>query len=197
MDSATATPFCNGQGGMVMYMDGFRFGLAGGNQPCLNLYFAAWTLDTRGKFIGALFGVFFLAIAVEGVSKLRQWFVLTARRKTRQPTNAWNKRLVRGTVTLLHGFQAFVGYILMLATMTYSAEFLLAIVFGLGCGYMAFFRSEDDYLTPSAHVTANPCCNFMAEEAKEEGIRRSIISTDAVSSVSQSDLPQSETPNNV
>jgi len=106
-----------------------------------------------------MIAVFMLGMAVEGVSKFRQLFVRSA------PGRSLSIRTVRSTVTFLHGFQALLGYVLMLATMTYSAELLIMTVTGLATGYAVFFKYEDDL--EGTHVTTNPCCNFMLEEAKE------------------------------
>jgi hypothetical protein len=70
----------------------------------------------------------------------------------------------RNVVTVLHGVQACVGYVLMLATMTYSLEFLFSVVLGLGIGYTIFYNELDN------HVTTNPCCNFMQGEADERAV---------------------------
>lgn len=129
----------DGQGGMIMYMDGFRFSLLGKNNPCLNLYFPGWTLDTRSKFWWAMMGVVLLGIITEGVSKLRS---LSSKR-----LSGFLKRV---TITVLHGIQALVGYILMLATMTFSIELLTCVIVGLGLGFALFYDDED------AHVTTNP-----------------------------------------
>ena len=61
----------------------------------------------------------------------------------------------------MHGVQALLGYVLMLATMTYSAEILLATVVGLATGYAVFFTLDDDL--QCSHVAANPCCNYLQE----------------------------------
>lgn len=128
---------------------GFRFSLAGG-APCLNLYFPSWTLDTREKFWIAMLGIFLLSIATEGLSKTRS--LLSKRLKG---------GIKRWTITLLHGLQALVGYILMLATMTFSVELLFCVILGLGTGFAIFYDDED------SHVTTNPCCNFIQEEFNE------------------------------
>lgn len=141
------------QEGMIMYMDGFRFSLSG-NSPCLNLYFPSWTLDTRGKFWWAMVGVVLLGIVTEGISKLRS---LLSKNLTGSAK--------RWTITLLHGLQALVGYILMLATMTFSVELLACVIVGLGLGFALFYDDDD------LHVTTNPCCNFIQEEFNERASR--------------------------
>jgi hypothetical protein len=49
----------------------------------------------------------------------------------------------------------------MLATMTFSIEFLLCVIIGLVIGYVIF--AGDTY----SHVTTNPCCAFLEDEANE------------------------------
>lgn len=133
-------------------MDGFRWALKGG-QPCLNLYLTSWTLDTSGKFCLALLFVFLLAISTEAISKYRHTL---ARRRDR----------VRWMQTCLHGIHAATGYILMLATMTYAVEMLVSVILGLVVGYVIF--GGDSY----SHVTTNPCCAFLEDEAQERVPRR-------------------------
>ncbi|GAX20447.1 hypothetical protein FisN_22Hh013 [Fistulifera solaris] len=173
--NSTSVPFCqSSMGNMIMYMDGFRFSLRG-RQPCLNLLFPEWTLDTSTKFYIAMMGVFFLAVSVEGFSKLRHRVVRAARLHALQGQDA--KALwLRSSVTVLHGTQALLGYTLMLVTMTFSIELLLCVVVGLAVGYAIFFQrmgldsssDEVDSITDEArHVTSNPCCEFMSEESRE------------------------------
>lgn len=138
-------------GGAVMYMDGFRFTLAGNFETqCLNLFFPSWTLNTKGKFVAAMFGVTALAIATEGISALRL--------RLHKSMVPGTKR--KATIMAMHGFQAFMGYMIMMVTMTFSVELLLCVVLGLGIGYGIFF---DD--ATASHVTTNPCCSFMEDEA--------------------------------
>uniref|UniRef100_A0A7S2HDD7 Copper transport protein n=1 Tax=Helicotheca tamesis TaxID=374047 RepID=A0A7S2HDD7_9STRA len=152
--------FCmSGMGGMgsssgtVMYMQGFRFALASDpSTPCLNLFFSSWTLNTRGKFVAAMIAVLLLSVITEGMSAFRLQM-----RKTLKPG-----KTRKFLVVIMHGMQALLGYLIMLATMTFSIEMLLMVVTGIGIGYSAFF---DDTSVP--HVTTNPCCAFMADEAAE------------------------------
>mmetsp|Transcript_13917 Transcript_13917/g.21704 ORF Transcript_13917/g.21704 Transcript_13917/m.21704 type:complete len:327 (-) Transcript_13917:67-1047(-) len=160
-------PFCvssgshllhGGSGGMIMYMDGFRWSLAD-NSPCLNLFFPGWTLDTSGKFAGAVLGVLALAVVTEGVSKVR--YVIQRRFRQARRTSRRSPLQHRCAIASLHTLQALLGYVLMLVTMTFSLELLFTVILGLGVGYFLFF-SEDDQ-----HVTTNPCCSFMQNEADE------------------------------
>jgi len=115
-----------------------------------------------------MFGIIMLGIFVEGVSKFRHRISRSARIANRSPDQkSWNPHVLRWTITALHGSQALVGYILMLATMTFSVELLFSAIVGLSLGYAIFFQTEQHYLESSAHVTTNPCCGFMEEEAKE------------------------------
>jgi hypothetical protein len=142
----TADPFCTSpHEGMIMYMDGFRLSLAASsNNPCLNLYFPEWTLNTRSKFWCAMMGIIALGVVTEGISKVRS--MLSKRLKG---------NIKRWSITFLHGLQALVGYILMLCTMTFSVELLACVIMGLALGF-AIFYDED-----GLHVTTNPCCNFI------------------------------------
>lgn len=151
---------------MVMYMDGFRFALSKEQKPCLNLFFSSWRLDSAGKFAGAIVGVLFLAVTLEGVAKIRQIMaVATRRRKVRSHTAAaaasagddddGNDESARSCrvrfprlrfllATALHGVQALLGYVLMLAAMTFSIELLLAAAAGLALGRASFHGDESD-----------------------------------------------------
>jgi copper transporter 1 len=139
-------------------MDGFRFALAG-NQPCLNLYFPSWTLDTRFKFFVCLVSVFLLAFGTEGVSKYRH--SLSSRRMS---SGRQARRTRQIMISSLHGVQALLGYMVMLATMTFSVEILLSVVLGLSSGYYYYFAGE---IGLEGHVTTNPCCNYMQDESND------------------------------
>jgi Ctr copper transporter family len=145
-----------------------------------------------------------LAVAVEGIAKLRHVAVRAATSAHRRPLSLhrpsqsggggrnmrsgssywwhslYNRRVVlRYSIPLLHGLQAFSGYILMLVTMTYSIELLLCVVLGLTLGYYIFFvrsigssvpapgsspvlqREETVHLLQ--HVATNPCCDFLQD----------------------------------
>jgi hypothetical protein len=138
-------------------MDGFRWALKRG-QPCINLYFPGWTLNTTGKFVTAMIGVIILAILAEGISKFRHKLSKKAKLSTLTKAEARNFRL---TQTGLHGIHALTGYSLMLAAMTFALEFMVCVIMGLVIGYAIF--GGDTY----SHVTTNPCCAFLEDEANE------------------------------
>lgn len=163
--ASDASSFCTGDG-VIMFMDGFHWSLAG-QQHCLNLLFANWTLHNRFQFILALVGVFCYAVAVEYLAKLR----------IRAHTFCKIHKGFRPVIPLLHGLQALAGYSLMLITMTFSLELFLAVVGGLTVGYYLFFHVKTNTATSSVsreetqqlmqHVTTNPCCEFMESESRE------------------------------
>lgn len=165
-------------GGMIMYMDGFRFAMTG-NQPCLNLYFPSWTLDTRWKFIAALICVFSLSFATEAISKFRQNLskrrinnnnnIVAAAGREQQQHLYQARRTRQMIISGLHGVQALLGYVVMLATMTFSVEILLSVVLGLSSGYYYYFAGE---IGLEGHVTTNPCCNYMQDESDEHEQRQ-------------------------
>jgi hypothetical protein len=156
-------------------MDGFRWTLKGGSS-CINLYFPGWTLNTHGKVIAAMVGVLLLAMTTEAISKLRHKLSVKARNVATDQSE--RKKLVF-VQTLLHGVHAFVGYIVMLATMTFSLEILICVISGLTLGYLTF--GGESY----SHVSTNPCCAFLEEEANErelvqtapEGAQESVRAT--------------------
>jgi hypothetical protein len=157
------------------YMDGFRWALKRG-QPCINLYFPGWTLDTAGKFVAAMIGVIILAILTEAISKFRHNLSKQAKISTVTQAEARKFRL---TQTGLHGIHALTGYSLMLAAMTFALEFMVCVIMGLVIGYAIF--GGDTY----SHVTTNPCCAFLEDEANERILDATL--SDGTSSIAAND----------
>ena len=131
-------------------MEGFQWALKG-ESSCINLFFESWTLNTRGKFILGMLGVVLLGVGTEGISRIRHGVLNKARGC--HPEEHLKYTLLQ---TGLHGLHAFSGYILMLATMTFSCEMMLSVIIGLMLGYYAFGRATV--------ISANPCCAFLEEE---------------------------------
>jgi len=114
-----------------------------------------------------MIGVILLGVVTEGISKLRSLVhqnhstIINVVDDTNNKMENTNSSTKRWCITFFHGLQAFVGYILMLATMTFSAELFFCVIFGLVLGYAIFFTDED------LHATTNPCCNFIQDESFE------------------------------
>jgi Ctr copper transporter family len=109
---------------------GFHFSLAG-HDACLNFLFPTWTLNTRGKFYLAMLSAILMGILVQGLAQVRP--TLLRRERCADP---WVSHFL---LTLIHGVQAGLGYLLMLTAMTFSLELLACTLLGLMLGHAAFF----------------------------------------------------------
>lgn len=128
--SPTEADFCNGMA-MVMAMGGFQWSLVGKQAgDCLNYFAPRWTLNTAGKFQGAMLYSFLIGILTEGVHTFEAFL-----RPLTPP------KLRHTVLALLYGFQRFFGYIVMLIAMTYSFELLLSAICGLMVGHLLFPNS--------------------------------------------------------
>ena len=67
-DEPTDNEFC--YGGMDMLMQGFE--TTKGRNPCIILFFKAWTLDSEVKFVFACFGVAALGFLIEAIIAFRR-----------------------------------------------------------------------------------------------------------------------------
>lgn len=190
--SANDNPtFCNlmNDKGMSMYMTGFHWTLSPANTysettnlPCLNLLSPQWTLDNEFKFLLGMISVICLGLCLECVAFFKVWVVMMIK-KRRASGNEFgfdilnHVRYQRLCLSFLHGFQALIGYLLMLAAMTYSIELLLSAILGLVIGnsistnVMAKFqdttRRNDDEATADDEVgfvpASSPCCEFVED----------------------------------
>ncbi|KAJ1452897.1 hypothetical protein M885DRAFT_619504 [Pelagophyceae sp. CCMP2097] len=144
--SLGAGGFCFGEGA-DMHMDGFRSVFETHRPQCLNLLFTEWTLDTPGRFAAGAVGVAGLGLLAEALT--------LGRRKLH---GAKTGRRSRKAATLgLYCAQLVLGYFLMLAAMSYSAELFAAACLGLTLGHALFNLSD----TPQLDV--DPCCAFKGE----------------------------------
>jgi hypothetical protein len=97
-------------------------------------------------------GVILLGISTEGISRV--WHDLAKKAR-----NSATKDHLKYTLyqTGLHGLHALSGYLLMLATMTFSCKLMLSVILGLVIGYYRF--------GVATLSTANPCCAFLGDES--------------------------------
>ena len=133
--------FCRGSG-QDMHMDGFRSAFEDSTPPCINLYVADWTLSSVGKYVGGMFGAFFVGLLVECTSFVRKYV------HRRRRDMSW----ARMGLVFLHFVQSVLGYLAMFAAMTYSIELFAAVCLGATTGY-ALLHLDD---APAA--STDPCC---------------------------------------
>ncbi len=100
--------------------------------------------------IGML-GVVLLGVCAEGVSRLRH--ELSNKARGAHADEHFKYTLLQ---TGLHGLHALTGYILMLATMTFSCEMMLSVIVGLMIGYYVFGQATV--------ISSSPCCAFLEDE---------------------------------
>jgi len=123
----SSASFCTGAGSTMNHV-GFGFNLGNPDRSCVTLLFEDWVLDTEGKFVGAMFGVFFFAMLSEFVGYFHM-----------RMHNALNddKNILKPVIlSTLYVVQALIGFTLMLITMTFNVELLFAVGLGLGVGYL-------------------------------------------------------------
>ena len=129
------------------------------------LFFEQWVPRSVGALLGSCIGLFLLAIFERGVNALRSRLEVYWRLRAsvaysdrvasdkeqlnggysnfkifslrHAPPFLWQNDIPRG---ILHAGQAFLGFIFMLAVMTYQVFFIIAIVLGLGIGEIVFGR---------------------------------------------------------
>ena len=125
--------FCMNMGmSMTMYMKGFFLSTRERTLPCLSYYYRSWILTDEGKFKGAMFYAFLMALLTQGLSAVRA----VVARHVRRP-----KRVRKLLLVVVYVFQQLLGYLIMLTAMMYSIEMLLAVVLGLCCGHQLFVRA--------------------------------------------------------
>merc|ERR1712002_486429 len=137
-------------GGMQMFF------FLGGN---VTLFFKDWiTKNSIGKFLGACLGLIIVGVLYEGL-KVGRIYLLRQRYHhvsstviTNHESNGTkieetvaestfprsNRMKLHWIQTFLHVLQVFVGYMLMLAFMTYNVWICLAVLIGSGIGYFVF-----------------------------------------------------------
>ena len=148
--------FCSSMMSMSMYMDGFQWSSLVSSKPkkCLNYLVAPWVLNDGGTFQGAMVYTFLLAIIMEGAT------YMTAKLKHASFfRNNSHSRIRKLLLTLIFGMHQWLGYDVMIITMTFSPELLFSAIAGLMVGHLLFprqFTSEGIAVRYSRTTTTTP-----------------------------------------
>jgi hypothetical protein len=151
-------------------MDGFQWTLKQ-QSSCLNFYFPSWTLDSKQKFLVAMLAVIGMGVFTEAIGRLRHDVNVRARKITllaataSSGTRRRHQRYLHRLwylQTLLQGVNAFMAYVLMLATMTFSLEILGCVILGLMIGYFVF--GGDLY-----NHAGSVCCQILEDDSVGDG----------------------------
>ena len=137
-------PFCNGIPSS-MHMDGF---VLDGNaaKPCTLLFFPGWTINSRVKMAFSSLGIILLGVATE-------WCVYMRRTYSEQHQAAKATTVDKLVRSVMYGVNVFLGYMLMLAAMTYSVSIFVMVILGLTIGHGIFNANA------AVGETTDPCCS--------------------------------------
>jgi Ctr copper transporter family len=148
-----ARHFCTGAGRAVR--NGFQTSFHDGR--CVNFLFEDAVLNTRGKYIAAVFGAFALAFVHEAVR-----FVRLRAAQGNSPFSscaATSRSIVRHSATAtIYGLQMLLSFWLILLVLQFETVLFAAIVAGLIVGY-ATFACIDDYA--STHSKSSSSKGFV------------------------------------
>jgi hypothetical protein len=145
--------------GTIMFMDGFHWALFPPSDsnppPCLNLFYPSWTLHTPSRFVFAMTSVTSIGMLVEacGVWRARCLRKGRARRAAEHalvvvPGSSSSRRAAFRArrwdllAALLHASRVWLGYLLMLAVMSYAVELLLSATLGVVLGRYCFMDAD-------------------------------------------------------
>lgn len=142
----TSGEFCSKVDAVDMKMEGFKTIWADRTQTgCVVLFNSAWVLQSRSDFLLAFVMLMLGGTLSEALGFERR--MLKAR--LAKASMSSQLRIVVATAFTLH---VTIGYLLMLAAMSYEAEFLFAVAVGLGLGHFVF---NADVGVGERH---DPCC---------------------------------------
>lgn len=124
------------------------------------LLFEGWKVNTVGELIGSMIALVLMGMVYEGIKVGREMLKRKAARPVIQretynlngdgckkdapptmivsPPRQFMTSKLHMLQACLHMLQVFLGYLLMLAFMTYNAWLCLAIILGAGLGYFLF-----------------------------------------------------------
>jgi len=157
---ADEIPFC--RGGTSMVMSGFE-SVGSPNANCIILFFRPWLLNSAVKFAFGCLGVFLLGLVVEATIKLR-----------RSATNRmqFKSRFIKNFVVVsLFAVNVALGYMCMLAAMTFNVELFISTVMGLAIGHLLLGNSNEP-----VRETADPCC-VTSEAANNQIVVTSLVNS--------------------
>ena len=149
----TSSPFCKTSASGLGYVMGSYFMTSWGDDEgafCSLLWFKPWTLDTLAKYVVAIFGVFFLAMATVLIPTLPI-----------PKNNTLENRLLR---TLIYGVTKFGAYMIMLVTMMYETYLMLAVILGLMAGYFVLIS----YIHPVSLCEEKECSSLNRSVSKND-----------------------------
>lgn len=161
-NATSGAPFCAGSG-MSMMMTGFVWSPTGSN-PCVNLLFEEWTIDSSWKLALSLIGIVGLGLLNGLLVRTRRnarssWFASSRRKKFDDDDSAslggatLETARAQAAMFVVIALQLFVAYMLMLVVMTYVGVFVMASVIGVTIGHMLFSMSADVF-----SIELEPCC---------------------------------------
>ena len=134
--NSSANGFCVGDG-TTMFMSGFvsyATATSDDEPECVKLWFDSWVLDNRSKYVISCVGIFLVSMLMQAVPLLRKYL----KHKVR------DARKRNFLTVLLFGIDSTVAYLIMLVTMTYSAELFSMVIAGLTVGFIIFHIHNPD-----------------------------------------------------
>ena len=139
--------YCYGSG-TTMVMEGMTSILFSkrGETPCINLIFTSLTLNNSFKF-------FIGCLLVLIVSILSQYITLYRLKLSNEIDNG--NKMSYWIKILLYFIQMFIGYLIMLITMTYSLELFLMVIIGLTIGFALFNLKFPQLVNNGAECCSN------------------------------------------
>ena len=137
MDMNDGSPMCVTPG-MAMFMQGFSSLFRSKQNPCINVFFDEWVLDTEAKAAAAIIGVFCLALCYQYL----QANILHIMKKFIDKSSHVRKFASAS----IYFSQLVMVYVFMLLVMTYAIEFFFAVIGGFICGYYMFVDLNDPHV---------------------------------------------------
>ncbi|KAJ6515669.1 CTR copper uptake transporter [Mycena sanguinolenta] len=103
------------------------------------LFFKGWVPGSKGALAGACIALFILTLIDRWLAALRPMMEARKVKKMRLRAPPFNPAhdVMRGVI---HAAQSLLGFVFMLAVMTFQAAYLITLVLGLGIGQMLFGR---------------------------------------------------------